>query len=271
MITNGAVTEDKISDNFKSVTPSISDTAVADFEIAGDGDLVLAQFVNGHIKTKNFDSSKIPTSVITSDKEIKILFIGNSLTQDAVSYVPLLLKEIAPELNFKIYDWYNAGRTLLQQYNDFFITNNACEIFSTFDSSSSTQWKNLNNTVTISDVLENCDFDIVVLQEYSYYNFDETQCKTNFDNCANFIRDRYGKSLMFASFMDAPMRSRIETDFAKAKNYCTWHVKNSVSQGIIAAGAAVMYAMDTELDSLGDKGHLSADGTHTQEGLPCLL
>lgn len=188
-----------------------------------------------------------------------------------MAYVPLLLKEMVPELKFKIYDWYNAGKNLLQQYNDFFITNNACEIFSSFDSSSSTQWENLNNTITISDVLENCDFDIVVLQEYSYYDFDETQCKTNFDNCANFIRDRYSKSLMFASFMDAPMRSRIETDFAKAKNYCTWHVKNSVSQGIIAAGSAVMYAMDTELDSLGDMGHLSADGTHTQEGLPCLL
>lgn len=75
-IADGAVTEDKIADEFKSVTPSISDTETADFEIAGDGDLVLAQFVDGHIKTKNFDSSKILTSV----KEIKILFIGNSLT-----------------------------------------------------------------------------------------------------------------------------------------------------------------------------------------------
>lgn len=30
-------------------------------------------------------------------------------------------------------------------------------------------------------------------------------------------------------------------------------------------------ALQTELDSLGNKKHLSPDGNHTQEGLPCLL
>ena len=40
---------------------------------------------------------------------------------------------------------------------------------------------------------------------------------------------------------------------------------------MIANGMAVYRALDTSLDSLGDKSHLSPDGTHTQEGLPCLL
>ena len=40
---------------------------------------------------------------------------------------------------------------------------------------------------------------------------------------------------------------------------------------MIPAGIAIYRAMSTSLDSLGDQGHLSPDGTHAQEGLPCLL
>ena len=40
---------------------------------------------------------------------------------------------------------------------------------------------------------------------------------------------------------------------------------------MIPNGIAVYKALQTELDALGDMQHLSPDGTHTQEGLPCLL
>ena len=36
-------------------------------------------------------------------------------------------------------------------------------------------------------------------------------------------------------------------------------------------GLPIYRAMATALDSLGDEGHLSVDGTHAQEGIPCLL
>ena len=40
---------------------------------------------------------------------------------------------------------------------------------------------------------------------------------------------------------------------------------------MIPNGIAVYRALDSDLDYLGDQQHLSPDGTHTQEGLPCLL
>ena len=46
---------------------------------------------------------------------------------------------------------------------------------------------------------------------------------------------------------------------------------DTIAQDMIPIGMAVYNALSTDLDSLGDQGHLSPDGTHTQEGLPCLL
>lgn len=40
---------------------------------------------------------------------------------------------------------------------------------------------------------------------------------------------------------------------------------------MIATGIALYIARDTDLDELGDQGHLTPDSVHAQEGLPCLL
>ena len=40
---------------------------------------------------------------------------------------------------------------------------------------------------------------------------------------------------------------------------------------MIPNGIAVYKALATDLNTLGDNGELTPDGTHTQEGLPCLL
>lgn len=205
------------------------------------------------------------------NKELKILFIGNSLTQDAVSYLPLLLDEIAPEIKYTIYDWYNGGNTLEQQYSKF--TNNTpCENFGTITNNQAGGWTCERNTVTMNWICQNCDFDIVVIQEYSYYDFTDSVEVTNFNNVVNYLRTNYHKPFKVFSFVDAPMRTRVESDYAKAKRYAKMHVVNSVSEGIVNAGTAVVYGLqDALLKNLGDKGQLSADGTHTQEGLPCLL
>lgn len=207
----------------------------------------------------------------SASKELKILFIGNSLTQDAVSYLPLLLDEIAPEVKYTIYDWYNGGHTLAQQYSKF-TAKTPCENFGTITNNQEGGWTLQRNTVTMEWVCQNCDFDVVVIQEYSYYDFDDATEVTNFNNVVNYLRTNYGKPFKVFSFIDAPMRTRIEGDYAKAKNYAKLHVVSSIAEGVVNPGSAVIYGLeDALLKDLGDKGQLSADGTHTQEGLPCML
>lgn len=48
-------------------------------------------------------------------------------------------------------------------------------------------------------------------------------------------------------------------------------MQKTIADDMIPNGIAVYRALSTNLDNLGDAGHLSPDGTHTQEGLPCLL
>ena len=207
-------------------------------------------------------------SQVSNKKSISIFFIGNSLTQDTIGYLPILLKELAPEVEFKIYDWYNAGATLAQQYAKF-TNNQPCEWFSKCENVIS--WTNILNTVTINDILSNYDFDIVCLQEYSYYDFTEAQLITNFNNIVSFISEHYAKPLKYVCLIDQPNRSKVSAMYAQSVSYAKTFLKSTVCEDILNPGGALFLALQTSLDSLGDQGHLSPDGTHAQEGLPCVL
>lgn len=279
--------------NFDSAsTPLQLDKENTDLDISDVNGNTVVKFKNGHIITRLFNSSQFNPNIIpveaspenkladrdwvaakfgTQKKTINILFLGNSLTQDSVSYLPLILREIAPELTFKLYDAYNAGITLANQYSNYLLTDTPFTIFSIYDSELGTSWVNYNNSKNISWILENCNFDIVVLQEYSYYTFSESDETSYYNNIVNFFEKNYSKAVEFVTLIDAPNRSKVESMFALAQQYAGWHLKNTNCQSVVAPGAAVYYALQTSLDNLGDQGHLSPDGTHTQEGLPCLL
>ena len=211
----------------------------------------------------------VDNAVANVKREISILFIGNSLTQDAVSYVPFLLKNLRPNVSFKFYMWYNGGYTLAQQYTKF-TNNQACEIFSVCENG--TQWQNTNNSVKMADILSTYTFDIVCLQEYFNYKATYTESDlVDFNNCVDYIRSHYAHNFKVISLFHAPKRSSAASIFAITKSGNELILKKTVAESLLAPGVAVYRALSTDLDSLGDQGHLSPDGTHTQEGLPCLL
>ena len=202
-------------------------------------------------------------------KSISILFVGNSLTQDGIAYLPYMLMEYYPEIDFKFYMYYNGGYTLAQQYSKF-TADTACEIFSIANNSRA--WTNSNNTVKMSTVLSTYKFDIVCMQEYFNYKTSYTDV-TDWNNCRDYITANYtgGNALEFVSLFHAPKRDNAASIFALTESGNALILQNTISQDMIPNGIAVYRALSTALDSLGDQGHLSPDGTHTQEGLPCLL
>lgn len=200
---------------------------------------------------------------------ISILFIGNSLTQDGVSYLGYLLKTYYPNISFKFYIWYNGGYSLQQNYEKF-VNDTTCSIFSTAENSGS--WTNENNSVTMNNILTTKTFDIVCMQPYM--SFSEVDAEiTGWNNCVDYIKSHYtgGNSLKFVSMFHAPRRNQIESDITKCKEISRRLLAETICEDVIPMGLAVYDALSTDLDSLGDQGHLSPDGTHTQEGLPCLL
>ncbi len=220
--------------------------------------------------------------------ELRILFIGNSLTQDAVAYLPLVLNEFKDYIDYKIYLWYNGGKTLSQLYT-IFTNNTKAEIFSVCENA--VTWTNYANTVTMADVLSTyTDFNIVSLQEY--FNYKRSTGYTNedkaaFNNIVSYISARHEGDFDVYSYWHRPLSVAdgnysdlevAEQVFNLTKSGIEWQlgttngVKNTASIGIIPCGVAAYRAMAVPmLDALGSAGHASADGTHAQEGLPCLM
>lgn len=214
------------------------------------------------------------TSFEDINKEVKtidLMFIGNSLTQDAVSYLPLLLKEVCPDIEFNIYMWYNGGYTLKQQWENKIDpnVNVACDIFSVCHTDIA--WANAG--VKMSAILTYLNIDYLVLQEYfNYVNSYSAADTQYFNDIVDYIASSITSKFEVDCLFHAPKRGTdFETIYQRTKDGNIVILKNTAAVDIFVPGCAIYEACSTSLDSLGDLGHLTPDGTHAQEGLPCLL
>lgn len=214
-----------------------------------------------------------------SKPTLSILFVGNSLTQDGIAYLPYMLKNYYPEVTFNIYMWYIGGKNMGEHYSNFTSVSKVADIFSIAENSEG--WTNYRNSMPMSSVLAYYKFDIVCLQEYFNKKDSYTDC-TDWNNCKDYILNNYkgGNELKFISLFHAPARKAdssigiigtVDEIYERTKAGNALILKNTVSEDIIPFGIAVYKALDTDLKNLGDKGQLSPDNIHTQEGLPCLL
>lgn len=209
---------------------------------------------------------------VENESKISILFIGNSLQADVVAYLPLLLKE-AKITNFTIYIWYIGGANMAEHL-DTFVNETNCDIFGTW-SGDNNAW--VSRSTNIQDVLANCTFDVVCLQDYfnGYNTIDEWDI-TPFKDVVSYIRSNYAKNpLTFVSLLPAAKRNTIATH-TKIHNIILEAYQRIITETdvklIIPAGIAIKNALDNDtISSLGDNGFLSYDGIHAQEGLPCML
>lgn len=205
---------------------------------------------------------------ITKDtKELSILFVGNSLTQDGISYLPYLLTKYYPGFKFRFYMWYNGGYDLSQQY-DKFVADTECEAFSVAENAPA--WTTTKEKM--SDILSTYKFNIVCMQEY--FNRKESYSDlTDWNNCRDYIVSHYtgGNGLEFISLFHSPWMTNEQTVYELTKTGNALILQSTIADDMIATGIALHIARSTDLDNLGDQGHLTPDNVHAQEGLPCLL
>lgn len=229
--------------------------------------------------TKAIDDriSKAVIPSTDSSKSINMLFIGNSLTQDGVSYVPWILKRLYPDIQFKFWMWYCGGYQLYQHLAKF-NNHQTCEIASYTDNTQ-TGWSNYNNSKTIDDMLgSGVKFDVISIQEYFTYKstYGESDIQV-FKDTLGYIADHYPYPYYLAELFHQPHLTQesksidIDDRFAWQVQ-CTQQMWNKLPiQSIIPTGFASYRATKTDLNSLGDVGGLSPDYTHCQEGLPCQM
>lgn len=226
-------------------------------------------FVNGHTNYPTIKGLVKNQKNYIDKKCLSVLFIGNSLTQDAIAYLPYMLWHYYPEVDFNIYMWYCGGFTLAQHY-EYFVNDTKPNIFSVAENKPF--WN--NDKLEMSNILSTYKFDIVCMQEYfnNRVNYDISDL-ADWNNCQNYIANHYtgGNALKFITYFHAPKRSIADDVYNLTKTGISLILKNTIAEDMIPAGMAVYDALSTDLDDLGDNRHLSPDGIHTQEGLPCLL
>ena len=239
----------------------------------------------------NPDSQYIDVSALSKDvkelqeqeKEaaysIKLAFIGNSLTQDVVAYVPWILDRLAPDINYDIWMWYNGGYTLerqLEKWN----SGGKAEMVSHWKKGDS-QWTTWNNTYTIQQFLANGPFDVVSLQEYFNYKYEYGAADLQvYNDCLDFIRNNLSSPFYLAELLhiphqtqDHPTAGHMDIDerfkFLVDSTKIMWN--NLPIQSIIPSGYAWYYVKDTICSTLGQVGNMCYDYTHAQEGLGCQM
>ena len=266
---------DEYLSSLYAVTPNVQlDLNMASISIPATAAyyLVNGRYTEPDAYTKVIPSKTLPQlteMVENAESDVSILVVGNSLAQDGIAYLPYLLKNYYPDIKFNIYLWYIGGATLGDQYSAF-SSNTNCDIFSVAENSG--RWA--SSQKTMAEVCSNYKFDIVVMQEYFNYKTEYTAADiADWNNCKDYITSHYtgGNGLEFVSLFHAPKRDNVASISALTEEGNAESLQQTISDDMLGNGLGIIFAMNTSLDSLGDAGHLSPDGTHDQEGLPCLI
>lgn len=221
---------------------------------------------SSNIESLKFYTIQQRDIISAKKKSIRILFLGNSLTQDAVAWLPYVLQNGEVDVDYSLIDLYNGGFTLAQQWS-------AIQSKTAFEIASVCQnvigWTNYNRSKTLDDILDEYQFDILVLQEY--FNYQTEPDLTAFENIVSYITERSSCPFEVVSLIHAPLRSDATNVYNRTVAGNQAILNGTCCSSLMNPGTAIYDALSTDLDSLGTRGHLSPDGTHAQEGLPCVL
>ncbi len=209
-------------------------------------------------------------------KTLKVLCIGNSYTCDAFAYVPYIMQNIAPKVKLTLGLLTRGSATLQNHYEEHFDSCGRYPLYYKFKNNGI--WHNYSS-ITIDQALENETWDIVMLQQGSTESRDYALYQPYLDSIIVSLKEKMttpvtigwmlipaypdGQELLEESSSDEMFR-----DIAA----CTDSVMTQTGiDFMIPCGTAIQNARTTSLDQLGDFGHLSYEGRHLQDGIPCLI
>ena len=210
------------------------------------------------------------------NKEVKILCLGNSFTLDAWAYVPYILRNIAPQVRLKVGVLYDGGSTLQNHYEYHF--KDTLDYAYYYKYNVIGKWRNVRN-FSLQRALNDEEWDIIMLQQGSAESRDYTFYQPYLDSiliCLNDTLNRPFKKAWFSipaygenyGWLNGSTSNEMFYDIMS----CTDSVMTNVGMDyLFPCGTAVQNARTTVLDRLGRYKHLTYDGMHMQEGLPCLI
>lgn len=215
---------------------------------------------------------------------LRVLSIGNSFSLDALSYLPFVMKAVAPQVYLKLDIMYIGGGTLGAFYNALDSTTHApvsdgmATSFIHYWSHGAKPW-DARREVPMTSVIESQPWDVIVLQQQSNASRDYSTYQPYLDQIIEWIDSKASYPHQYAWLITPSYPDnlpRLAPDTTSAQMFerileCVGNVMNDTGiELLLPCGTAIQNARTTPLDSLGDLGHLF-DYLHLQEGIPCLI
>ena len=235
-----------------------------------NGRVLSAIYKDGSIYPKQI------TATTDSNKQFKILAIGNSFTQDAFTYVPALLKEMG-YVDFELVILSFSGSTLEQHVQ--FATNNTVQYDMEIYNTQTNKWSGTGEyTTTFKQAITYTNFDTIILQQQSARSYDYDTYQPHLNNLIRYIYDNidYPTKLGWHGTPAQPDYGWVSTmtsaEFYAAQQQTFKNVlRDTPIEYVIPNGTAIQNARTTTLSTLGTGGSMTQDGLHLQEGIPCLV
>lgn len=193
-----------------------------------------------------------------------LLVIGNSLSRDAFSYAPSVIEDVSPETYVDMQILYIGGKALNDHID--YLSNDVRFTHDKYDSYSG-RW---STTSSIGEeVLFSRNWNMVILQEGSGKAKTYENTIPDIHQLATYIHSRL--PLTKLAYMINPSYSTSDIVWEMYASTARQLLENNEVDYIIPCGTGIQNTHHTIVDKYGDYGHLSYDGRHLQEGLPCLI
>lgn len=217
------------------------------------------------------------------DTNLKILVLGNSFSQDAFAYLPPVLNELLPGYNITYGVAYTASCGAIkhlemyendQNYDNFHLWRAGADHWSRYAGSGVAGY-------SLRKIMAAYDWDIVYMQSRGSIAVDAMEQDMMDENITpgrellRILQEGINSHFVFLtgqwlSFIEQSTGDTLASYFRMRK--AIKYVADRLGvDGVIPIGAGIAFArMDTDLDELGENGHLLYD-THQQAGLPALI
>ena len=251
------------------------------FECDGTYDEIIINNYAGYLGSPNV--TKYEIEKVTNSREVNILMLGNSFTQDSMSYVPFIMKNIVPSVKLNLAIGYIGGCPLAQhcanltQENQVLngITYSPINYTYQLYESGSASWVSVGSK-SIAEMLAEKEWHIITLQQNG------SDAAKSWDVCyAPFIykihKALYEKVSRTTKLgwllVHGAYASTAENLLANWKGSAenTQKIQDlTANQIVFPYGTAVQNLRTTSLANLGDGGFLMGDTAHLHEGIGCL-
>lgn len=209
--------------------------------------------------------------VSESKREVRILSIGNSFSQDAFCYMPYILQNIAPDIKLIFGIAYYSGSSL-QQHLKFFEDESAVYKLDKW-TWENYRW-NATSDLTLQDCLRNEMWDIVVFQQNSGNSGDYATISPYLNPLVKSVSTLLARPVKLAWLLTPSNKTNYDesvTHYCSISEVAQQVLQNSPIDMLFPCGTAIQNARTTSLKNLGDGGNLLHTSLHLQEGIPCLI